>query len=60
MDNNCKGCTWAYCPETIGECPCKLCIVKCMCSQSCEGRNIEFNKSKQKHIFSRYIKRRTS
>ena len=45
MDENCKGCIYVregyktYCatfePEFQPNCPCKLCILKANCSQSC-------------------------
>lgn len=46
----CEGCTFEYCfmstdvDASDEDCPCKQCIVKVNCSQSCDGRKKWFGK----------------
>jgi hypothetical protein len=54
----CKGCNpksrfefgcWFVSMQCIENCPCTICLIKCMCEKSCEER-----KNAKKYSFKRY------
>ena len=50
INDDCIGCSFAHCPKEYKKCPCRLCIVKCVCTKSCLDRIRSFGGGEPIHF----------